>query len=130
MAAMVNRSGLVASRIPDRLDSAVASFEALAAMRCIVAADSTRASRALQTTPPDAFMRSNQPKSTFGNVVVNSGTGNQLHALSGKGPLVSVSPRMAICLLARRVFLICAIEEGHWDFAARWYFFCPCYAVR
>ena len=49
IAAMVNRSGLVASREGGRLDSAVASFAALADMRRIVAADSSRAPRARQT---------------------------------------------------------------------------------
>src|ERR1700693_2162095 len=42
IAAMVNRSGLVVSRKCGGLDSAVASFAALAAMRRIVAADSLR----------------------------------------------------------------------------------------
>jgi hypothetical protein len=51
IAAMVNRSGLVASR-KRWLDSAVASFAALAAMRRIVAADSSSASRALHAAPP------------------------------------------------------------------------------
>ena len=52
IAAMVNRSGLVASRESGGLDSAVASFAALAAMRRIVAADSRSASRALHAAPP------------------------------------------------------------------------------
>ena len=46
IATMVNRSGFVASRKRGRLDSSVASFASLAAMRRIVAADSSSVSRA------------------------------------------------------------------------------------
>lgn len=49
IAAMVNGSGLVASREGGRPDSAGASFAALADMGWIVAADSSRAPRARQT---------------------------------------------------------------------------------
>jgi len=56
IAAMVNRSGLVASGKRGGLDSTVEAFKSLAAMRCILAADSMRAPRGLQTVPPPTMI--------------------------------------------------------------------------
>jgi hypothetical protein len=65
IAAMVNRSGLIASSKRGALDSAVAAFPSLAAMRGILAADLIRASRALQTVPPTVFALCNNPGEQF-----------------------------------------------------------------
>jgi hypothetical protein len=67
IAAMVNRSGLVASGKHGELDSAVASLTSLAAMRCILAADSIHVSRAIQTAPPPTiiFALSSNPGEQF-----------------------------------------------------------------
>src|ERR1700680_1576575 len=57
-AATVNKSGLVASR--RGWESAVASFEAVASMRRIVAADSSSASGALHAATRDHCLRAKQ----------------------------------------------------------------------
>ena len=68
IAAMVKRSGLVAWGKHGGLDAAIASLASLAAMRCILAADSIHALRALQTatSPTIIFALISNPDEQFG----------------------------------------------------------------